>query len=356
MKKRLGILLAAVMTVGVAAGCSSKPADTKKETAEFQETTEAVTTEASGDEEAGVKTGLAVVSTLIKSKDAKEKDGNAQVDSVAAAVVLDEDGKIVSCVLDTAQNMMAFTTEGKVNDPLDKEFKTKKELKDEYGMKEVSSIGKEWYEQAQALEEYVIGKTAEEVLGIAVDERTVPTEEDLSSSVTIKIGDYVEAIVKAAQNARVVGSGESDKLGLGIVTDMEKSKDASAEQEGQCQADSVYAAVTTDEEGRITAAVIDATQGIVAFDSQGMITSDLTAAVRTKRELGNEYGLKKASQIGKEWYEQADAMEEYVKGKTVEEVLGIAVKENGKTEDEDLGTSVTIAIGGFQKAIEKAVK
>ena len=356
MKKRLGMLLAAAVTATALAGCSTKPADTATETTTAAETTKAAAETTAGEESAaGIRTGLAVVSSLEKSKDAGEKDGTAQVDSVAAAVILDENGKIINCVLDTAQSMMAFTKEGKVADPLDKEFRTKKELKEEYGMNAVSSIGKEWYEQAEALEAYVIGKTVEEVQGISVDESTVPTDEDLASSVTVKIGDYVEAIAQAADNAHVIGTKEGDKLGLGIVTTMEKSKDAKEGKEGQCQADSVYTVVTTDENGVITGTVIDATQGIVAFDGQGKITSDLTAGIRTKRQLGDEYGMKAVSQLGKEWYEQAASMEAFVTGKTLEEVMGIAVREDGKTEDEDLASSVTIAIGSFQSAIEKAV-
>ena len=100
-----------------------------------------------------------------------------------------------------------------------------------------------------------------------------------------------------------------DKLGVGIITNMNKSKDAEADKEGQCQAYSTYVAVTTDSDGTITAAVIDSTQGTVKFDAQGKITSDLTTGVKTKRQLGDEYGMRAASGIGKEWYEQAANME-----------------------------------------------
>ena len=134
------------------------------------------------------------------------KEGNAQVDSVAAAVVVDADGKIVSCYIDTAQNKMGFTAEGKVVKK--DEFQTKKELGEKYGMKAASGIGKEWDEQIQFLEEYVIGKTAEEVAGIAVDDSTKSTDVDLVAGVTIKIGDYKKAIVEAAQNAEAGFAGQ----------------------------------------------------------------------------------------------------------------------------------------------------
>lgn len=365
MKKRLSVVLASAMMAALLAACGQKAATetaaatTAAETTAAETTAEETTaaeTEAETETEApaagGLKTGLAIVSSMGSSKDAGEKDGNAQVDSIAVAVIVDADGKIVNCMIDTAQNKMAFTAEGKV--VMNDEFKTKKELGDAYGMKAASGIGKEWYEQAEALEQYVIGKTAEEVAGIAVDESNKATDVDLAAGVTIGIADYKEAIAEAVNNAQELGTQEGDKLGLGIITNMEKSKDADGDKEGQCQAYSTYAAVTTDADDKITAAIIDSTQGTVKFDAAGKITSDLTAGVKTKKQLGADYGMKAASSIGKEWFEQAAAMEEYIVGMTADEVAGIAVDENGKTTDADLAAGVTVAIGGFQEVIAKA--
>lgn len=372
MKKQAGILLASMMVVSLAAGCGGQEtaqtsaateaatttaAETDAETTTAQETTTAEETEAETEAKeasaGGYRTGLAVVSSMGSSKDAEDGDGLAQVDSVAAAVVIDGDGKIVSCKLDTAQNKMGFTAEGKVVKT--EEFKTKKELKEDYNMKAASGIGKEWYEQAEAMEAYVIGKTAEEIKGIAVDESNKPTDADLVAGVTVKIGSYKEAIAEAVENAKAEGAGEGDKLGLGIITNMDKSKDAEADAEGQCQAYSTYVAVTTDGDGKITTCVIDSTQGTVKFDAEGKITSDLTAGVKTKRQLGDDYGMKPASGIGKEWFEQAAALEEYFVGKTAAEVEGIAVDESDKPTDADLLAGVTVSIGGYKTAAVKAV-
>ena len=60
----------------------------------------------------------------------------------------------------------------------------------------VSSIGKEWNEQAAAFAAYVTGKTLDEVAGIAVDEATKPAEADLASSVTISIGGFQALLEK----------------------------------------------------------------------------------------------------------------------------------------------------------------
>lgn len=328
--------------------------ETEKETEETKDEPLFVLT---GDEtaepyEGGLRTGMAAVYSMEKSKDAGEKDGAAEVDMVVAAVVIDQEGRVADCKLDMAQTKMGFTAEGKVI--MADGFKTKKELGEEYGMKKVSAIGKEWNEQAENFEAYVIGKTAEEIFGIAVDESTKPAEADLASGVTVSIGDFQNAVILAILNAEEIGTQEGDKLGLSIVTNMDKSKDAAEDADGQCQAYSTFMAVTTDAEGRTTGALIDASQGTVKFDAAGKITSDIQAGVKTKRQLGDAYGMRNASAIGKEWFEQADAFENYMTGKTAEEISGIAVTEDGKAADADLASGVTVAIGDFQAAAAKA--
>ena len=69
-------------------------------------------------------------------------------------------------------------------------------------MKEASPIGKEWNEQIASFEQYVIGKTVEEVNGIKTDNQGYAEENDLTSSVTISISDFQAAITKAVENAR----------------------------------------------------------------------------------------------------------------------------------------------------------
>lgn len=361
MKKLLAIMLILAISIFAFVGCAKDqpevqaPVEQPKQEEPKQE--EPKQEEPKVEEplaEGAVKTGLAVVSSIVKSKDAGEKDGAAQTDSVIVAVTVDKDGKIVQTVIDTAQTKIGFSNEGKILPDLDTVFKSKQELKEEYGMGKASSIEKEWYEQANALAEYVKGKTVEEVKAIAVDETGVTTEVDLVSSVTIKINPYKEAIEKAVANAGNLGADASDKLGLGVVTTISKSKDATADAEGTAQAYTTYTVATFDKDGKVTSSIIDASQANVKFDAKGKITTDLTVAPITKVELGEGYGMKKASAIGKEWYEQADAFATYVVGKTVEEIKGIAVDESGHATVEDLVSSVTVGIEDFQSNIEKA--
>lgn len=338
MKKLLALLLSLSLVIFAVTACGSND-DTDSE----NETTK------------GIKTGLAVITSAAKSTDAGEKEGLVQADSTVVAVTVGADGKIVDCVIDGAQTKINFDSAGAITTDLSKNYVSKLELGDEYGMKKASSIGKEWNEQAQALAEYVKGKTVEEVKGIAVNEKGVATEADLTSSVTISISGYILAIEKAVSNAKDLGASAEDKIGLGITTKISKSTNATAEAAGLAQAYSTYTAVTFDNDGKITSCIIDGSQTNVNFDTTGKLTTDVaTATFQTKNELGDAYGMKKASSIGKEWYEQAAAFAEYVKGKTVEEVKGISMDEESSATDEDLLASVTVSIGDFITVIEKA--
>ncbi len=347
MKKLLSLVLVLVLAVTFIAGCGSTS------TGSTTSTSTTSTTEPSTDD--AVKTGLAVITTVEKSADAGDKDGYAQTDSVAVAVTVDKDGKIVKCAIDTAQTKINFSKEGKILSDLKAEYKSKQELGKDYGMVKASKIGKEWNEQADAFAAYVTGKTVAEIKGIAVNEEGVPTAADLTSSVTVHITDYVAAIEKAVSNAKDLGAKAGDKLGLSILTNIASSKDA-GEKDGLAQTYSNYSVATFDASGKITSCVIDASQSNVNFTKEGKITTDLKAPVQTKVEIGEGYGMKKASKIGKEWFEQADAFSKYVTGKTVEEVKGIAVNEEGVPTAAELTSSVTVHISDFTAVIEKASK
>lgn len=115
-------------------------------------------------------------------------------------------------------------------------------------------------------------------------------------------------------------------------------------------------AVTVGDDGVIDQCVIDMVQAKIGFDASGALTTDPATTFPSKNELGDAYGMKKASSIGREWNEQAAAFCAYVTGKTVDEVKGLAVSEDGKAADADLAAGVTIGIGEFQALIEKASK
>lgn len=145
------------------------------------------------------------------------------------------------------------------------------------------------------------------------------------------------------------------KTGLSIVTDLSGSTGAAPDADGIAQADITLVAVTVDDAGVIDQCVIDMVQAKIRFGADGVLLTDPSTEFPGKNELGRDYGMHQASSIGKDWSEQAAALADYVKGKTLDEVTGIAVDESGKAISADLTASVTISIGDFLGGIQDAV-
>ncbi len=332
MKKTVALMMVALMAIAMLAGCGS-PAPTAEP----------------------VMTGYAVLNSVAKSKDATaEADGLAQADSLIVAVTVDAAGIITDCVIDQAQSKVNFSAAGELVTPMDTTFKTKNELGTDYGMNKASTIGKEWNEQAEAFAQYVIGKTAAEVAGIAVSEGYA-ADADLFASVTVHITDFMAGVEKAVANAAELGASKGDSLSIATTTNISKSKNAAGADAGLAQVYSTYVVLTQNADGMITSCIFDGSQSNVNFDATGLITTDLAVAPRTKNELKEEYGMKKASTIGKEWYEQAAAFAAYVTGKTPEEVAGIAISE-GYAADADVLASTTVHVTDFIALVGKAAQ
>ena len=146
--------------------------------------------------QSGDELALVTINSLESSANATaEGDGTAQLDASVAAVT-SKDGIITSCVLDAVQAKVTFDTTGNTTADLTAPVQTKNELGENYGMVAWGGAIAEWNEQAASFAEYVTGKTADEVAGIAVEEGK-PTDADLTSSVTIKIGGFQDLIAKA---------------------------------------------------------------------------------------------------------------------------------------------------------------
>ena len=144
------------------------------------------------------------------------------------------------------------------------------------------------------------------------------------------------------------------KTGLYVGANLSDSKSASAEEAGEAKYDVTVVAVGIDEAGVIRSCIIDSIPASVTFDASGAITSDTAAAVLTKNELGENYGMKAYGGAKYEWNEQVAALAEYAVGKTVEELKNGAVNESGKAADADLATTATIYLGGYVAGIEAA--
>ena len=302
-----------------------------------------------------VKTGIAIVSSLSGTNASADEAGLAQVDSTVAAVTVDESGKIVSCKIDVAQNKVPVNADGSFDTSLT--FKSKQELGTDYGMTPASPIGKEWNEQADAFAAYVVGKTAAEVEAIGVvGEHNAPDVADLAASCTMNVVDIKAAIVEACNNAQDLGATAEDTLGLGLSTEMSSSKlPADNEGAGLVQTDTTYAAVTYDKDGKITSTLLNCTQAKFDTTTEGAVTPKSETLV-PKMEQGDDYGMRAASPIGKEWNDQATAFASYLTGKTAAEVSGIGVVgEHSAPDVADLAASCTMNVVAFIDAVGRAM-
>ncbi|SFT32187.1 hypothetical protein SAMN02910301_0193 [Lachnospiraceae bacterium XBD2001] len=354
MKKNLvALMCVAALSATTFVGCGADEAAEAPvaDTQVAEETTSAVSSPVAAEGE--LLTGIGTVVGIDSSVDATaDAEGTAQCDATVAAVTVDSNGAIVECVIDIAQTKIGVSADGKITSDLNAEYPSKRELGDDYGMKKASSIGKEWYEQADAFAEWAVGKTAADISGMAISEGYAG-DADLAASVSIHVTGFQAAVLEAMNNAVAGGAAEGDKLGLGLSTKISNSKDA-AEEDGVAEAYTTISVLTVNEEGVITSSILDAVQAKITFDANGVITADKSADVPSKNELGDAYGMKSASAIGKEWNEQAAAYAAYTVGKTVDEVQGTAVTE-GRAADADLAASVSIHITDFNAVIAKAV-
>ena len=351
--KKLSAILSLVLVVCLLSGCAGTPVvyctcPTEGGAAAPTEPEETKAPEVIAEGE--LKTGLALVTSVAESV-----DGEAKYDVTIAAVNVDENGIIVDCYLDSIGASVQFGTDGVITSDVAAAVLTKNELGDSYGMKAYGGATYEWYEQAAALAKYAVGKTVEELRAGAVNESGKAADADLATSATIRLDTYVDTIEKAVANAQNLGAEAGDALKVSVISSLADSKSAEGETAGNAQLNVDVAAITMNGE-TITACAIDAVQAKVAFDAAGVITSDVTAAVQTKNELGEGYGMKAWGGATYEWNEQAANFSAYVTGKTVAEVAGIAIDEGTKPTDADLSTSVTIAIGGFLALIAKAAQ
>ena len=364
MKKAIALVMAACLAFSlVACGGASSTATSTSTASSTAASSEAASSEAASSEaaatEAGVKTGMAIVSSTDSTKSADaDGDGLAQVDSTVAAVLVGEDGKIISCKLDVAQNKVAVKADGSFDTTAT--FKSKQELKEEYNMKGASPIGKEWYEQANAFAEYVVGMTAEEVRAIETnpDAHNGPVDADIAASCTMGVTDFIEAIAQATENAQVLGASAEDTLSLGLSTEFSSSavQPADNEGEGLVQTDTTYAAVTTDADGKITSSIWDCTQAKFTTTEEGAVAAKDETIV-PKQTQKEAYGMTAASPIGKEWFEQANAYAAWLVGKTAADVAAVetdAEGHNGPT-DADIAASCTMDVREFNNAVAKAL-
>ena len=354
MKKIMIMVLAVMLVLSMMAGCAGNTVVVQMPTeapvdAEAAATSDGETSATPEEAEGALKLGLAVAPSIAKSASATaEEGGKADYDVTVVAVLVDDEGIIRDCIIDSVATSVAFDAAGQAGELV---VQTKNELGENYGMKAYAGSQYEWNEQAAAVAAFAVGKTAEEMRTGAVTEAGMAKDADLASVATIYIGSYVSTIEKAVANAQHLGSASGDELKLAVINSVAGAP--AGDEDGYVELTVDVAAATMNGDV-FTGCYIDALQAKVTFDASGVLTTDVAAAPLTKNELGENYGMKAYAGAKYEWNEQAANFASYITGKSAADVAGIAINESTKPAGgTDLAASVTISIGGFQALIEK---
>ncbi len=302
---------------------------------------------------ATLKFGTAVYASAPTATDATaDKNGAGEINVTIAAVSVDADGKIVACALDTMQNKVEFTADGKAVGAA--EFKTKGEQGDSYNMVAYGGAGKEWYAQADAFESTVAGKTLDEVKALVV-EGYKAGDELVAAGCTIAVADFVGAVEKAYNAAADSAVTANDTLKVTAYTE-QTIADASADKDGSNKVSIYTYAAAVNAEGKVVAGTSDCVEADFTFDTKGKATADFSKGVSSKRELGANYGMVAYGGAAKEWFEQADAFDALCIGKTGAEIAGLmntAGDNAGKGVEEVVNAGCTIYVSGLVAAASK---
>ncbi|MGN0629027.1 MAG: hypothetical protein ACI4IW_05315 [Oscillospiraceae bacterium] len=360
MKKLLALLLALVMVLSFAA-CSNNDEPVEDNSSEETSSEEQSNTEDPAPVAETYKLGMGIVVSTKSSKEA-----SAQVDATVAVVVTDSEGKIVKCELDVAQTKLAVEGGLVPEDLSTVDVRSKQEKGFDYNMVTYGGAIAEWFEQADAFAEAVVGMTGADVeaLETVVNEggHNVAVDETIYASCTMDITAFKAAIVKACNDEYAKEfTAENWTLGLGVNTDVSESTSATADANGVAKLYTDFAAVVVAEDGTILVDLLDVIQPKVEFDTTGAIVTvsdDYDASFRTKKELKEDYNMVTYGGAIAEWYEQALAFETYVEGMTADQVAGIETTTNdhGYTvaADEALTAGCTIQITDFMSTLAKA--
>ena len=265
-----------------------------------------------------------------------------RVKVTVAAVVLTANGTIEECELDELEFTIRLENGRVTGTP---PMMTKGEMGDGYIPTEkdtgnADGAAKSWEEQADAFADFAEGKKPGEITGLA----TTDGKTDKVPGCNLIVTDIIQAIDRAATNARAGAIGRDDDLHVAVVAATAKA--ATAEDP---QYNVELAAVTLNEGDKITASMTDSLSCKLTI-TDGVFTT-VSGPVESKRQKGDAYGMKQASAIKREWYQQADAFDDYARGKTASEVRGITTDAAGKV---DAISGCTMDVNGFIKSISKA--
>ncbi len=133
--------------------------------------------------------------------------------------------------------------------------------------------------------------------------------------------------------------------GLGLVAQASGSMHASPHFPGAAKTVVTVAAVLVDSAGVIRACAIDGVDVTLPFSRAGQVLYEPGALFPSKQTLEADYGMHKASAIGREWHQQADEVAAWCVGKQAEAL-----------QPGDVTTSATINTAPLTQAVALAVE
>ncbi len=224
------------------------------------------------------------------------------------ANVIEKDGKLLNVVIDRLAN-----------------GKSSKELHDSYGIKKVSTLGKEWWEQVAYYESWVVGHGLDSVSGATVegaletDEKGHAVNPDLLSGATINVAELSYA-VKNAIDGKTSDGGYTMKTGKAF-----------------SQVWGLYIANVIFKDGKIVKVLLDR----------------ISKTGEDSKEKYDNYGIKPHSSIKKDWWEQVAYYEDWILEHGID---AVKYDSKGHAENVDLISGATIGIDDMTLAVQDALK
>ena len=215
------------------------------------------------------------------------------------ANIIENNGKISNVIIDRLAN-----------------GKSSKELHDNYGIKRVSSINKDWWEQVAYYESWVVEHGLE---AVKTDDKGHALNTDLISGATINVADLSEA-VKNAQDGKTEDGGYTIKTGMSYNDTW-----------------GLYVANVIFKDGKIFKILLD----YITKDGENI------------KEKYDNYGMKPLSSINKDWWEQAAYYEDWVLKNGIDAVKYDA---EGKAVNVDLVSGATMLVDDMTMAVRDALK
>ena len=190
-----------------------------------------------------------------------------------------------------------------------------KERHDSYGIRPVSSIGKEWWEQIVFLEDWIAGNGVD---ALELDSSGHALNADVVSGATINVAEPSAAVVNALE-------GKNSDGGYALKTGTYYD-----EQWG------LYIANVVEEGDAVSAVLLDRVQN-----------------GESHKEKYDSYGIKRVSSIDKDWWEQVAYYEKWVLQNGAD---AVAYDEDGHATNPDLITGATIGVDQLTMAVLDALK